>query len=81
MLIITCKHCGPRPDIEFSFLRALEASHAHIDAAVLHTRTNPVGPSEEIWQHSRGCRALMVLRRHTLTHEILEVRPCPRDTA
>lgn len=40
----------------------------------LFTRTNPRGPDDEIWRHTYGCRAWMVVTRHRVTHEITAVR-------
>jgi sarcosine oxidase subunit delta len=36
----------------------------------LFTRNNPRGVDEEIWRHTYGCRAWMVLTRHRVTNEI-----------
>ena len=40
----------------------------------LFTRTNPRGPDEEIWRHSFGCRAWLVITRHRVTNEITAIR-------
>ena len=40
----------------------------------LFTRSNPRGLDEEIWRHTFGCRAWMVLTRHRVTNEITNVR-------
>jgi heterotetrameric sarcosine oxidase delta subunit len=42
--------------------------------ATLFTRANPRGWDEEIWRHTFGCRAWMVLTRHRVTHVIEAVR-------
>jgi sarcosine oxidase subunit delta len=46
------------------------------DAAMqsLFTRTNPRGVDEELWRHTYGCRAWMVVTRHRVTNEITAVR-------
>ena len=49
---------------------------AEPDAAMetLFTRTNPRGVDEELWRHTYGCRAWMVVTRHRLTNEISAIR-------
>ena len=42
--------------------------------AKLFTRNNPRGVDDEIWRHTYGCRAWMVLTRHRVTNEISECR-------
>ena len=37
----------------------------------VYVRDNPMGPHDEWWQHSAGCRQWFVVRRDTRTHEIL----------
>jgi heterotetrameric sarcosine oxidase delta subunit len=79
MMQISCPHCGPRAQTEFVYERTVD-SVASLDAApedamnTLFTRTNPRGPDEEIWRHTYGCRAWMVITRHRVTNEISVVR-------
>jgi sarcosine oxidase subunit delta len=79
MMQFTCPHCGPRAQSEFVFDRTVD-SVVSLDAApdeamaALFTRTNPRGPDDEIWRHSYGCRAWMIVTRHRLTHEVSAVR-------
>ena len=40
----------------------------------VYLRSNPRGMHEELWQHTQGCRAWIVVHRDTLTHEIIETR-------
>ena len=40
----------------------------------LFTRANPRGADDEIWRHSFGCRAWLVLTRHRSTHQITAIR-------
>ena len=40
----------------------------------LFTRANPTGVDDEIWRHSFGCRAWLVMTRHRATHEITAIR-------
>jgi heterotetrameric sarcosine oxidase delta subunit len=85
MLLIPCPHCGPRAQAEFVYERALESvivPGADDDAAMarLYARTNPRGVDEELWRHTFGCRAWLVLTRHRVTHEITAVRPIGPET-
>jgi sarcosine oxidase subunit delta len=79
MMQITCPHCGPRAQAEFIYERTVD-SVVPLDAApddamtTLFTRTNPRGVDEEIWRHTYGCRAWMVITRHRVTNEITAVR-------
>jgi heterotetrameric sarcosine oxidase delta subunit len=81
MLLITCPHCGPRDESEFSY-----GNEAHIARPVnsetlsdaewanyLFMRKNPKGVHFERWNHARGCRRWFNVARHTVTHEILAV--------
>ena len=79
MMQITCPHCGARSQTEFVYERTMD-SIAPLEAApddamrTLFTRTNPRGVDEEIWRHTYGCRAWMVITRHRVTNEITAVR-------
>ena len=79
MMQITCPHCGPRAQIEFIFERSVD-SVVVLDAApgaameALFTRGNPRGLDDEIWRHTFGCRAWMVITRHRVSNEITAVR-------
>jgi heterotetrameric sarcosine oxidase delta subunit len=42
--------------------------------AALFTRANPRGLDEELWRHTYGCRAWLVMMRHRVTHEITAIR-------
>jgi heterotetrameric sarcosine oxidase delta subunit len=79
MMQINCPHCGPRAQAEFIYERTVDSVvplNAAPDEAMktLFTRANPRGVDEEIWRHSFGCRAWMVLTRHRVTNEINAVR-------
>lgn len=79
MMLITCPHCGPRAQAEFVYERTLDSVvplDADSDTAMerLFTRTNPRGVDEELWRHTYGCRAWLVLTRHRVTHAIEAVR-------
>jgi sarcosine oxidase subunit delta len=40
----------------------------------LFTRNNPRGVDDEIWRHTCGCRAWMVITRHRVTNEISAIQ-------
>ena len=75
MMRIPCPHCGPRAQSEFIYERTVD-SVVPLDApsqeamTKLFTRTNPRGVDDEIWRHTYGCRAWMILTRHRVTKEI-----------
>jgi methylglutamate dehydrogenase subunit C len=79
MMEIRCPHCGQRAQAEFIYERTVD-SVVSIDVApeaameALFTRRNPRGVDEEIWRHTYGCRAWMVITRHRVTNEISAVR-------
>lgn len=82
MLLIHCPFCGPRNETEFTYggpalaLRPADpAAMSDVDwVDWLTVPPNPMGPVEERWWHARGCGAWLTIRRHTVTHEITEVR-------
>ena len=79
MMQFICPHCGPRAQSEFVFERTVDSVVA-LDAkpedamATLFTRGNPRGFDDEIWRHTYGCRAWLVVTRHRVTHEICAIR-------
>jgi heterotetrameric sarcosine oxidase delta subunit len=79
MIQITCPHCGPRAQGEFVYERTVD-SVVMLDAPPeeaiksLFTRNNPRGGDEEIWRHTFGCRAWMVITRHRVTNDISATR-------
>ncbi len=80
MYLIPCPYCGPRAQAEFTYERTTDSTvdpAAPADEAMraLFTRANPMGLDDEIWRHTYGCRAWMVLTRHRVTHVIAAVRP------
>lgn len=86
---IACLCCGERGHEEFAYLGDAtlrrpglrpdrggggdDASAAWYDYVYL--RDNPDGVHRELWQHTGGCRAWLVVTRDTRTHEILAVEP------
>lgn len=85
MLLITCPHCGPRAQAEFTYERTVDSIvQPGADTAEamerLFTRANPRGLDEEVWRHTYGCRAWLVMTRHRLTHAIEAVRATGPET-
>ncbi|MFT3732458.1 MAG: sarcosine oxidase subunit delta [Hyphomicrobium sp.] len=79
---IQCPFCGDRGNEEFSYLG--DASVVRPDASApnandafyefAYQRRNVAGPTQELWYHSAGCHAWLVVTRDTRTHEILDVK-------
>ena len=88
---IACPFCGERDSGEFSYLGdaaprrpTYVAAEAEIPAAVevafhdyVYLRDNVAGEMQEYWYHGGGCRAWLIARRDTLTHEFRAVEPAP----
>ncbi|HEV3179919.1 MAG TPA: sarcosine oxidase subunit delta [Steroidobacteraceae bacterium] len=76
MLRIPCPWCGERDESEFRYRG--DASRVRPDAeagvaafnAYVYERDNPRGWHQEWWLHVGGCRKLLKVLRHTLSHEI-----------
>jgi sarcosine oxidase subunit delta len=82
MLRIHCPYCGVRDHEEFSYFGdasksypGLEAQNREAWVEAVFMRNNPKGEHHEFWQHTLACRRWLVVRRNTLTHDILEVLP------
>ena len=79
MLLIACPHCGPRAQTEFSYERTVDSvvqpgADPAEAMARLFARANPRGLDDEIWRHTFGCRAWLVMTRHRMTHAITAIR-------
>ena len=76
MMQLPCPWCGVRDESEFRYrgdaTRTRPAADAGPEAfaAYVYERDNPLGWHVEWWLHVAGCRRLLRLVRHTLTHEI-----------
>ena len=89
MLLIPCPWCGPRNQIEFTYGGDATVQRPVNDAPVaawfayVYLRDNPMGPHDEWWLHSAGCRQWFRVRRDTRTHDILGSAgpgvPLPQD--
>jgi heterotetrameric sarcosine oxidase delta subunit len=79
MLRIPCPWCGERDEIEFRYRgdatveRPAAAAGMEAYVAYVYARDNPHGWHLEWWLHTGGCRSLLKVLRHTLTHEIRAV--------
>ncbi|KFC75721.1 Sarcosine oxidase, delta subunit, heterotetrameric [Bosea sp. LC85] len=74
---ITCPHCGARDVQEFTYLGDANPQRpegmATTEAAMhdyVYQRDNPAGRHRELWYHSAGCHAWLVVTRDTRTHAI-----------
>jgi heterotetrameric sarcosine oxidase delta subunit len=78
MLLITCPHCGPRDETEFTY--GGEAGVAYPEdpdaltdeewAEYLFVRANPRGAHAERWCHASGCRRWFDVVRDTVTQDL-----------
>jgi heterotetrameric sarcosine oxidase delta subunit len=81
MFLLNCPFCGEREEREFkcggqAYLSRPENPSALTDqewAEYLYYRDDPKGIYFERWYHAYGCRSWFVVRRSTITHEILNV--------
>lgn len=91
-MLIPCPHCGPREMSEFTYAGDATLTRPTLDApqdawcAYLYQRRNPVGAHREYWQHTAGCRSVLIVERDTLTHEVHGAEragvalPAPRES-
>lgn len=77
MIRINCPICGLRDETEFSFIGDATVARPTIDNAdmgawyeYVFLRDNPRGDHVEYWHHVHGCRQIIAVKRHTVTHEI-----------
>ncbi|MGH9697597.1 MAG: sarcosine oxidase subunit delta [Bryobacteraceae bacterium] len=79
MLRICCPWCGLRDEIEYRYrgdasrARPPEAAPMAAFATYVYERQNECDWHLEWWLHVGGCRKLLKVSRHTLTHEIRSV--------
>ena len=93
MLRIECPWCGARDEAEFRYRGDASLSRPAADAGAeaftsyVYARENVRGWHVEWWLHVGGCRKLLKIVRHTVTHEIHAVGSAqdslsaPQDTA
>ncbi|HEX2842339.1 sarcosine oxidase subunit delta [Hyphomicrobium sp.] len=85
---IACPYCGERSLDEFVYsgdATVKRPDFASPTAAVdftryVYERTNPPGEHRELWYHSAGCHAWLVVTRNVATHAISKVESA-RDVA
>jgi methylglutamate dehydrogenase subunit B len=76
MLRIPCPFCGTRDEVEFRYRGDASRSRPAATApladftAYVYGRENPLGWHLEWWLHVGGCRQLLKVERHTLSHAI-----------
>lgn len=79
-----CPFCGLRDETEFHFV--VEAGHARPEpaeqvtdaewAAYLYENASPEGETREVWLHLT-CGEYFIMRRDSVTREVLGVEPLP----
>lgn len=75
-MLIDCPVCGKRDVEEFSYWADASILYPDLDDGkedwfnAVYQRENPAGDLNELWQHERGCRSFVKVRRNTITHEI-----------
>ncbi|PSJ60659.1 sarcosine oxidase subunit delta [Pseudaminobacter soli (ex Li et al. 2025)] len=89
---IACPFCGERENGEFTYLGDAKPKRPFVaviedgkgaegeqDAfyEYVYLRDNVAGEMSEYWYHGGGCRSWLVVKRNTLTHEILSVAAAP----
>jgi len=72
-----CPLCGERELREFTYKENALALDRPATTdwgddwhAYIHLRENPAGRSRELWQHSAGCAAWLIVERDTQSHEV-----------
>lgn len=75
---ITCPHCGERDLREFTYrgaALALDRPAPDAGAAAwddyVYLRDNPAGITRDLWYHSGGCGAWLVVTRDTISHDVI----------
>jgi heterotetrameric sarcosine oxidase delta subunit len=87
MLRMRCPHCGLRDEIEFRYrgdatvIRPVDPADVGSFLGYVYERANPKGWHVEWWLHAAGCRQVLKVVRHTLTHEISAVVRPDEDVA
>ncbi len=85
---ITCRYCGERSLDEFVYLgdaapaRPVDGGTTPNEAwsSYVYLRDNIAGPTRELWYHTAGCHAWLVVTRNTRDHQI-EAVEVARDVA
>ena len=84
-MLIPCPHCGKRDSREFTYGGEAGLTRPAADSTdekawqdYVFQRGNAYGPHEELWHHTQGCRAWIVVARDTRTHAISGARHTAR---
>ncbi len=74
---IPCPICGARSYEEYTYqgdATVVRPNPETTDPAPWHAyvylRDDPKGPHRELWHHTAGCRAWIVVERDTVTHAV-----------
>ncbi|WP_126177121.1 sarcosine oxidase subunit delta [Tsuneonella rigui] len=93
MLLLTCPHCGPRDETEFSCGGESHIARPSLEATddawadYVFFRTNPMGVTFERWRHAYGCGCWFNVARDVVNHRILatyamtDPKPATSETA
>jgi heterotetrameric sarcosine oxidase delta subunit len=79
MLRIPCPWCGERDETEFRYRGDAHQARPEAQAGpeefidFVYRRDNPRGWHREWWLHVGGCRRLLKVVRHTVSHQIRTV--------
>ncbi len=76
---LSCPICGERDRREFYYVgaaleRPSEDAGAQAWENYVHLRENPAGELDELWCHESGCGGWLIVKRNTVSHQILSVR-------
>ncbi|MGP9821107.1 sarcosine oxidase subunit delta [Salinarimonas sp. NSM] len=83
MLLITCPHCGPRPELEFTYGGEAHVARPADPSALddrewsefLFVRNNPKGVFAERWNHAHGCQRWFNALRDTHSDAFVTTYP------
>ena len=77
---LNCPNCGSRDSREFTYMGSAKLLLRPHNGGVeefhdyVHLRDNPAGDNQELWQHTLGCSAWIVVHRNTVSHDVQGVR-------
>ncbi|MGJ3261984.1 MAG: sarcosine oxidase subunit delta [Salinarimonas sp.] len=83
MLLITCPHCGERPELEFRYGGEAHVARPADPSALddqawsefLFVRNNPKGLYAERWNHAHGCQRWFNALRDTHSDRFVGTYP------
>ena len=87
MLQLACPWCGVRDEAEFRYRgdatlrRPAAGAGLEAFAAYVYDRDNPAGWHVEWWHHVHGCRRVLKVVRHTVTHRVAAVAAAQDEVA